>query len=185
MHLSWQIELQISWVITFFISAKWMPGHLIGVPILIFDMNAYQEKLASVWVVNSFSSDLFTLVSMWETSLIIGISYLCITVAGFNLLQSPDEVVWGAEGKRFSFECKVDEAWQWCYWEITKLDGVSLQKIEQRHCDYILAKRGRHDYRKYISCIWWYTVFVQRKWRSNILVHSFLSPLPTTIQCWL
>merc|ERR1711983_364377 len=62
---------------------------------------------------------------MWETSLIMGISYLCITVAGFNLLQSPDEVVWGAEGKRFSLECKVDEAWQWCYWEITKLDGVS------------------------------------------------------------
>ena len=54
---------------------------------------------------------------MWETSLIIGISYLCVTVAGFNLLQSPDEVVWGAEGKRFSLECKVDEAWQWCYWE--------------------------------------------------------------------
>ena len=130
MHLSWQIELQISWVITFFISAKWMPGHLIGVPILIFDMNAYQEKLASVWVVNSFSSDLFTLVSMWETSLIIGISYLCITVAGFNLLQSPDEVVWGAEGKRFSLECKVDEAWQWCYWEITKADGVSY-KLQQ------------------------------------------------------
>ena len=93
---------------------------------------------------------MFTLVSMWETSLIIGISYLCVTVAGFNLLQSPDEVVWGAEGKRFSLECKVDEAWQWCYWEITKVDGVSLQKNRTKT---ILAKRGKHDNRKYISCI--------------------------------
>ena len=110
-----------------------MLGHLIGVPTLIFDVNAccsvvirknwrrYEQSTA-------LGPDLFTLVSMWETSLIIGISYLCVTVAGFNLLQSPDEVVWGAEGKRFSLECKVDEAWQWCYWEITKVDGVSLQK---------------------------------------------------------
>ena len=66
---------------------------------------------------------------MWETSLIIGISYLCITVAGFNLLQSPDEVVWGAEGKRFSLECKVDEAWQWCYWEITKSLDFEIYSI--------------------------------------------------------
>ena len=35
---------------------------------------------------------------------------------------------------------------------------------------------SRHDNRKYISCIWWYSVFVLRKWRSNILVHSSLSP---------
>ena len=85
---------------------------------------------------------------MWETSLIIGISYLCVTVAGFNLLQSPDEVVWGAEGKRFSLECKVDEAWQWCYWEITKVDGVSLQKIEQRLCDYPVSLQKEGDMTK-------------------------------------
>ena len=64
---------------------------------------------------------------MWETSIIVTfISYLCVNgVSGFNLLQSPDEVVWATEGKPATLECTVDEAWQWCYWETTKANGVS------------------------------------------------------------
>ena len=88
----------------------------------------------------SMFSGLFTLVSMWETSPIF-ISFLLFVSAahGFNLVQSPDEVVWGIEENPASLTCKVDEVYEWCYWEVTRTsDGVSLFSLIF-HFQYLLS----------------------------------------------
>ena len=95
----------------------------------------------------SMCSGLFTFVSMWETSQPIFISFLLLLLVsvahGFNLVQSPDEVVWGVEEKPASLTCTVDENYEWCYWEVTRsTDGVSLFLFIFQYLLSLFAKRS-------------------------------------------
>ena len=51
--------------------------------------------------------------------IIIGISCFALTHA-FQLIDYPENDIWGKEGEPLELDCKVDEPWMWCYWEVTR-----------------------------------------------------------------
>ena len=46
--------------------------------------------------------------------------YCFCLIHGFQLIDYPENDIWGKEGEPLELDCKVDEPWMWCYWEITR-----------------------------------------------------------------
>ncbi len=38
----------------------------------------------------------------------------------YEIVKSPDKVIWADEGEELELTCESAEPWQWCYWEVTK-----------------------------------------------------------------
>ena len=53
-------------------------------------------------------------------SIFFFISSCFALIHGFQLIDYPENDIWGKEGEPLELDCKVDEPWMWCYWEVTR-----------------------------------------------------------------
>ena len=68
---------------------------------------------------------------MWSYCVLV---FICINqiVSGLEIVGSPPDLLWVNESESIQFGCTSNQPWQWCYWELTPVEGLADQPAKTR-----------------------------------------------------